>query len=483
MSEKPEKIAVAGATGYVGGHLVPALHEAGFTVRCLARTPEKIAGRNWSFADVARADVFEPESLISALNGIDVAYYLVHSMSTTGDFQESDRVAASNFASASKTAGVQRIIYLGGLGSHNDDLSAHLQSRQEVGKVLGESGIPVTELRASIIIGSGSASFEIIRDLARKLPVMITPKWVNSRCEPIAIDNVITYLVQTLTTPETIDQILEIGGGDVLTYGDMMHKVSEITGHPLLMLKVPVLTPRLSAYWLNLVTSVPMSVAFPLVDGLRNDTVCHDQRIRDWIPQDLISFESAVQKALAEADNVLESRWTEASLQSFSDERTDEGLLLRDIRTVESDLAPEAIFTTVKQIGGETGWYSLGWAWQIRGFFDRLIGGVGMRRGRRDPVDIRIGDVIDFWRVVDFMDNRYIRLQAEMKLPGRAWLEFEVTEFKDSRCKLIQTASFIPSGVPGYLYWYVLYPIHVIIFHQMAHNIVESATQSKIHSK
>lgn len=468
---RSKKIAVAGATGYVGGHLVPALHNAGYHIRCLARTPEKLSGRPWDYAEVVQADVFDLPSLESALSDIDIAFYLIHSMENSSDFTEQDNRAASNFAEMAKHNGVQRIIYLGGLGGDDDTLSRHLQSRQEVGRLLGKTGIPVTELRASVIIGSGSASFEIIRDLAKKLPLMITPRWVNSLCEPISIENVIKYLVGTLETPETVGEVLEIGGGDVLAYSEMLRKVSASLGRPLFMIKVPVLTPRLSAYWLNLVTSVPMQIAYPLVDGLRNDTICHDFRIREWIPQELHSFDTSIRLALAEDEEIVQSRWTEASVQSFSKEIGDSDLIFRDVRTVESEFTVPELFDRVKQIGGETGWYSVDWAWKLRGLLDRIIGGVGMRRGRRDPADMRIGDVIDFWRVVDYEPVRYLRLQAEMKLPGQAWLEFEVMESENSRAKLIQTASFIPSGFLGHLYWYMLYPAHNLIFHTMARNI------------
>lgn len=475
MTNGNQNILVAGATGYVGGHLVPRLLQEGFPVRCMARSPDKLRDRDWQNINIVHGDALKPESLNDALTDIQVAYYLIHSMGKAGDFESKDVKAARNFSRACAENGVERIIYLGGLGNSGDELSSHLKSRQEVGRILGEHGIPVTELRASIIIGAGSSSFEIIRDLVKKLRIMITPKWVNSRCEPIAIRNVITYLVECLTTKETIGETLEIGGGEVFTYGDMMRQVGSLMGKQIIMFSVPVLTPRLSAYWLNLVTTVPMSIAYPLIDGLRNDTVCEDHRIRNWIPIDLKPFKEAVADALNEEELV--ARWTEARRATENYDLPDESKsLLTNKQIVTTKASPESIFHAVERIGGENGWYSIGWAWKLRGLMDRVIGGVGMRRGRRDPEELRAGDPLDFWRVLEIKRDRSLTLMAEMKLPGTAWLDFKISrEGEDT--KFIQTAIFEPSGWFGHIYWYLLLPIHPFIFRTMARNLVKYAEE------
>ncbi|MEJ2635235.1 MAG: SDR family oxidoreductase [Calditrichia bacterium] len=471
------RILVAGASGYVGGRLVPRLIEKGYPVRCLARTPEKLAARNWEGVEVVQGDVFDPASLAAALEGMDIAYYLIHSMSGKGDFEAMDMQAAGNFGTAAAEAGIKRIIYLGGLAKDSDELSAHLRSRQEVGRILAESDVAVTELRASIIIGSGSASFEIIRDLVHKLPVMITPRWVRSKCEPISIRNVIDYLIGCLEEPRTARQVLEIGGGEILTYADMMRQVAEVMGKSLRILSVPVLTPRLSAYWLNIVTSVPMSIAYPLIEGLRNDSVSGDRRIREWIPLDLLPFREAVRRALTvEKEGEIESRWTEASGDANREyEAVGDRKVLRDLREIVTDASPEAVFRIIQRIGGETGWYYADWTWKLRGVADRLIGGVGMRRGRRHPRDLRLGDAVDFWRVDKFIPSRLLRLKAEMKLPGLALLEFQVYRNEQDKTVYRQEAIFYPINLWGTLYWYGMLPAHFFIFRNIADRIVRHA--------
>lgn len=473
-----KKILVAGASGYVGSRLVPRLLEKGFAVRCLARNPEKLKGRSWKGVEIVKGDVLNPDTLFPALQGIEVAYYLVHAMGNAGDFSENDAVSARNFSRAATEAGVQRIIYLGGLGDEEQNLSEHLQSRQEVGAILGETGIPVTELRASIIIGSGSASFEIIRDLVKKLPLMITPRWVNSLCQPVAIRDVVSYLTLVVEEPRTAGEVYDIGGREVLPYADMMRQVAEVMGTRLRILNVPVLTPRLSAYWLNLVTSVPMSIAFPLVEGLRNDTVCRDNRIRELLPIPLTPFKEAVARALnIEKQYGVESRWTEASTYETAESDANHYRLLKDVRVVYTEIAPEKVFRTLQKIGGKTGWYYAGWAWKLRGIFDRMIGGVGMRRGRRHPLDLRVGDTLDFWRVEEFQPEKYLKLRAEMKVPGVAWLEFKVSS-EGGKTVLNQTASFKPASWFGVAYWYAMMPFHFFIFRNMARKIVNIAKKS-----
>ncbi|MFZ0390643.1 MAG: SDR family oxidoreductase [Calditrichia bacterium] len=473
------RILVTGASGYVGGRLVPLLLQEGYPVRCMVRNPAKLSGRSWQQAEITAGDVLKPETLAAALKDIDIAYYLVHSMSGSDDFEEMDIRAAANFAQAAANNRVKRIIYLGGLAKNTADMSPHLRSRQKVGEVLGQTGVPVTELRASIVIGSGSASFEIIRDLVRKLPVMITPKWVNSLCEPIAIRNVLNYLTGCINEPRTVGEILEIGGGEVLSYGEMMRQVAEITGRKLRIISVPVLTPKLSAYWLNLVTTVPMNIAFPLVEGLRNDTICSDHRIREWIPQELLSFRKAVRRALQrEKSGSLDSRWTEAESGSLqATELKLEGRFLQDYRVLLTPESPETVFNKLRQIGGDTGWYYANWLWKLRGGMDRLIGGVGMRRGRRHPTDLRIGDAVDFWRVEAVDPPRYLKLRAEMKLPGTAWLEFNISKNPQGLTQFEQKAVFKPQKVFGKLYWYLTMPFHFFIFRNMAKRITEGNAQ------
>lgn len=468
-------ILVAGATGYVGGLLVPLLVEKGCQVRCMARNPDKLAARDWRSVERIAADVLLPETLSNALKNIDVAYYLIHAMGSKGDFKTKDIQSAKNFAQAAAGAGVKRIIYLGGLGNPDANLSPHLENRHKVGEILRQSGIAVTELRASIIIGSGSASFEIIRDLVKKLPVMLTPRWVQSRAEPIAIQDVLAYLIACLDTPQTVGQVLEIGSSDILTYGGMMQQVAKVMGKRLYMIKVPVLTPHLSAYWLNLMTTVPMSLAFPLVEGLKNDTICLDHRIREWIPRELISFQNAVRLALQ--TDLPRSRWTEASGETGFTESVHRNLF-KDERQFFTDARPCDLFKVIEQIGGETGWYYANRLWKLRGFLDRLVGGVGMRRGRRHPVDLRVGDAVDFWRLEQMVPGKRIKLRAEMKLPGTAWLEFKIGR-REGKTLFRQIATFAPNGWVGSLYWTILKPIHFFVFRNMAKNIVSVAEAQK----
>jgi len=471
-------ILVAGATGYVGSLLVPKLIEKGHNVRCLARNPEKAKSLFPEYVEIVKGDVLSPETLRDGMKGIEVAYYLVHAMGAWGDFKNRDAISASNFGNAAARAGIKRIIYLGGLGKNDDKLSPHLKSRHQTGKLLGISGVPVTELRASIIIGAGSASFEITRDLVKRLPFMVTPKWVNSLCEPIGIDDVLFYLTSCVEEEKTVGQILEIGGGDILTYMDMMRQVGEIMGRRFIALKVPVLTPKLSAYWLNLVTSVPMSLAFPLVEGLKNDTICTDNTIRELIPHKTMKFKDAVTKALEKGKtDFLEARWTQAYVDRGSEpEKRNSYEILRCERLVFSAYTPEKIFHHIKAIGGDKGWYYGNTMLRLRGILDRLMGGIGNRTGRRDPHNLRVGDTVDFWRVEKYEENKYVKLVSEIMLPGMLWLEF-IVENNGEKTVLREIFSFIPDGLIGYIYWYIFLPVHIVIFTNMAKEIVKQCSE------
>jgi uncharacterized protein YbjT (DUF2867 family)/uncharacterized protein YndB with AHSA1/START domain len=469
----PRTVLVTGATGYIGGRLVPRLLEAGFRVRCLARDPARLQGRPWlGQTEVAAGDCLRANTLPSALKGVEVAFYLVHSMAGGRDFEQRDVLAARNFAAAAKAAGVQRIIYLGGLGDPDTALSEHLRSRQETGAVLRETGVPVTEFRAPVIVGSGSLSFEIIRYLTERLPVMICPRWLYTRVQPIAIRNVLDYLVAALDMPESAGRIIEIGGADVLTYGELLRGYAKARG--LKRWLVPVLTPRLSSYWVHLVTPVPAAIARPLIQGLRNDVVLRDDTARRLFPQiQPLDYAAAVRLALANLETGhVETAWSDALASSQGDLApvalaTHEGIILERRQLTVAAPAP-AVFAAFTRLGGTTGWLYLDWAWRLRGLLDRLLGGVGLRRGRRDPQEVRAGDAVDFWRVEAVEPNRLLRLRAEMKVPGRAWLEFRAEPIDGGKSRLSQTAFFAPRGLTGLLYWYLLYPLHAVIFSGLA---------------
>ena len=480
MVDNPtRKILIAGATGYVGGRLLMALEKAGQTVTCLARNPARLQGRLAATTQVVPGDCLDPATLAPALAGVDTAYYLVHSMGSGGDFTDEDRRAAENFATAARTSGVKRIIYLGGLGNPSQGLSSHLASRQEVGAILCDSGVETVEFRASIVIGSGSLSFELVRALVERLPFMICPKWVATLAQPIAIEDLISYLVAAFDLPPGESRVFEIGGPDQVSYGDLMREYARQRGLRRLMVPVPVLTPRLSSLWLGLVTPVYARVGRKLVDSLRNVTVVEDPSALAVFGIRPRSVEEAIRRALANEDReIAATRWSDA-VSSATRDRSWAGVRfgnrIVDSREVSVAVPPEVAFAPIVRIGGAAGWYCGNVLWRLRGFLDLLVGGVGMRRGRRDARTVAVGDTIDFWRVEAYEPNRRLRLAAEMKLPGRAWLEFDVRP-GDAGSLIRQTAIYDPVGLAGLAYWYVLYPLHAIIFGGMLRAIARRAT-------
>jgi uncharacterized protein YbjT (DUF2867 family) len=482
---------VTGATGYIGGRLVPELLAAGYTVRCMARDPGKLADRPWSDdVEVAKADVTEPAALRPALAGCDVAYYLIHSLGTGPSFERRDREAARTFADAAREAGVSRIVYLGGMTSGQEsDLSPHLRSRGEVGGILLRSGVPTAALQAAVIIGSGSASFEMLRYLTERLPAMITPKWVGTRIQPIAVRDVLRYLVGAATLPQTVNRRFDIGGPDVLTYADMMRRYAAVAKlPPRLLVPVPVLTPSLSSHWVGLVTPVPSGLAKPLVQSLRVEVVASEHDIAEYIPDPpggLLPLDRAIELALAHTrEGDVSTSWSSAAIPGTpsdplpSDPHWAGGSLYVDERSSVVDAPPAALWRVIEGIGGTTGWYSLRAAWVARGLMDRLAGGVGLRRGRRDPVHLRPGDALDFWRVEAITPGELLRLRAEMKLPGLAWLELRVGRDGNGRTSYRQRAIFQPHGLAGHAYWRSISPFHGVVFGGMLRNITAAAGQA-----
>jgi len=478
MNVANDRILVTGATGYVGGRLVRPLLARGHRVRCMARRPEHLGGRFPPDVEVVGGDCLDPDSLAGALRGMDRAYYLVHSMGSSGDFVDEDRSAALNFARAAKEAGVDRIIYLGGLGDDDRPLSSHLRSRHETGTMLASAGVPVLELRASIVLGSGSLSFELIRALVERLPVMICPSWVETTAQPIAIDDVISYLLEALELPVEGSRIFEIGGADRTSYGGIMREYARQRGLRRLMIPFPLLTPRLSSLWLGLTTPVYARVGRKLIESLRNPTVVRDDSARQAFTVRPMGLDRAIARAIANEDRAFaETRWTDA-LSSAGRPRTWGGVRLGtrlvDSRERTVPVPTDAAFTPIRTIGGTTGWYFANWLWRLRGAIDLVVGGVGMRRGRRNPQTVAVGDALDFWRVEVFEPGRRLRLAAEMKVPGRAWLEFEVRPTATGSM-IRQTAVFDPAGLAGLAYWYGIYPLHALVFAGMLDGIAARA--------
>ena len=476
-------IFLTGATGYVGGRLLSVLQRYGYRIRCVARRPENLCSRLSETTEVVRGDLLDRASLVEAMRGQDIAYYLVHSMGSSGDFAEEERRCAENFANAALESGIRRIIYLGGLGADAPNPSDHLSSRRQVGDILRQSGVPVIEFRASIVIGSGSVSFEMVRSLVERLPVMITPRWVSVAAQPIAINDLLEYLRLTITLPLDGNRVFEIGGADKVSYGELMREYARLRGLRRVMLPVPALTPHLSSLWLGLVTPLYARVGRKLIDSLRNPSVVTDPSASKTFPIQPMGIRDAIAAAMGNEDQeVAETRWSDA-LSSSGKARTWGGVRfgtrLVDKRSVVVPASPHAAFAPIRRIGGDAGWYFGNWLWRVRGFIDLLVGGIGVRRGRRDPSDMAVGDAVDWWRVERYEPGRMVRFYAEMKLPGRAWLQFEVTPADDGMGAVIhQTAEFDPVGLGGLAYWYALWPAHAAVFRGMIRNIAKAARQS-----
>ncbi len=473
-----KSILLTGATGYIGGRLLKKLEAGPYHLRCMARNPSFLQTRVSGATEVVRGDVFDVDSLKQALKDIDTAFYMVHSMGAASGFEEKDRIAAQNFCIAAHQCGVKRIIYLGGLGDDSGDLSPHLKSRHEVGDILRNSQVPTLELRASIVLGSGSLSFEMIRSLTEKIPVMVMPKWVNVMAQPIGVQDLLSYLEESIHIPLEKSRILEIGGADCLSYAGLMREYANQRGLRRMMIPVPVLTPFLSSLWLGLVTPLYARIGRKLIDSIRHPTVVRDKSAFEYFDIKPMTASEAIAAALRNEDmDFAQTHWFDA-LSSASDQAAGYGGVkmggrLLDNREVFVNVAPDKAFAPIETIGGENGWYAWNILWKIRGIIDLLVGGVGMRRGRPER-SLQAGDSLDFWRVEAVNAPYSLKLYAEMKLPGKAWLEFNVVP-QDKGCVIHQTAIFYPKGLGGLIYWYGIFPVHALIFKQMLKNIAKAA--------
>lgn len=482
-------VLVLGASGYVGGRLVPELLDVGWSVRCMSRSADSLEGIPWSTeVDVVEGDLMDPDSLEAAFSGVDQVVYLVHSLDDAGDFEERELECAENAEAAASSAGVDRIVYLSGLGAETDRLSPHLRSRHAVGAALAGGSPHVTEIRAAVVLGAGSASFEMLRGITEVLPVMVTPKWVNeTRLQPIAVSDILTYLVAAVAAPTADDttahRIVQVGTGEPITYAELIRTYARVAGLRRRLVPVPVLSPGLSAHWVNLITPLPKRLAGALIDSLKNDVVVTDQSARTLDPLVPLSVERAIEAALASIDDLdIPTRWSGVAGRRKSaaskpwDPDWAGGTLYEDVRRRSTDATTAGVQRTVRGIGGERGWYGFGALWGVRGVIDQLVGGVGLRRGRRHPDEIGVGEALDFWRV-DHLDDDLFRLRAEMKLPGEAWLEWSTSTGDDGRTLVVQRARYSPRGLWGRLYWWLLVPFHTVIFPIMLRRIVGAAEQ------
>ena len=473
-------IFVTGATGYIGGRLAPRLIERGYRVRCLARSRAKLLARHWAqneHVEVVEGDASDEAGLAAAMRGCTAAYFLVHSMdAVSSEYRARDQAMAESFGRAAAAAGVQRIIYLGGLGETGPGLSEHLSSRREVETALARGGVPVTVLRAAMIIGSGSASFEILRYLVERLPIMITPKWVSTESQPIAVRDVLFYLIAALETSATTGKTLDIGGPDVWSYARVMREMATALHlHRRLVIPVPVLTPRLSSLWIHLVTPLAASIARPLAEGLRNRVVCRNDEATRLMPHQCLTIRQAMDAAIVNMETgAVETAWSDAGVMP-GDPSWAGGTVFVDRREANVEASSEAAWSTVCSLGGEQGYFAANWLWHLRGIMDRMIGGPGLRRGRRSARELRLGDALDFWRVTEIEAPEHLVLTAEMKLPGVATLSFQVEPDVANRCTIIMTARFRPRGLLGIAYWYAVLPLHGIVFRGMLKGLVRTA--------
>jgi uncharacterized protein YbjT (DUF2867 family) len=479
----PALCLVTGATGYIGGRLVVELLNHGYRVRVLARNPERLKDHAWiNRVEVASGDANDEYALTQAMQGVDVAYYLLHALMSKNDFEIKERKLAEHFVKCSKAAGVGRIVYLGGIIAPSEELSPHMQSRADTGEILRASGIPTIELRAAVVIGSGSASFEMLRYLTERLPIMTVPKWVNVRIQPIAVRDVLRYLIGAAAVDPKVTGAFDIGGPEIYTYKQMMEKYAEAAGlRKRIIIPIPVLTPRLSSGWVGLVTPVPYTLARRLVASLKNEVVARDDSIKALIPDPpggLTPFTRAVELALTKIKEAnVTTRWTDASFPGSPSEPlpTDPnwagGSLYTDVRVAESTDSIETVWRRIESIGGDNGYSTATWAWRLRGIMDKLVGGAGLRRGRRDPNTLLVGDALDFWRVEALERPTLLRLRAEMVMPGLAWLEFSVAPKADGGCTVTQRAIYAPKGLFGHAYWWAVWPMHGLVFPSMVKSV------------
>ena len=471
-------ILVIGSSGYIGSHLIDRLKSSSHKIFASSRNIQVIENRDWSHVNLIYCDLFDSESIHIALKNIDVVFYFVHSMAAGSNFDLLDRDAAHNFRRAVNESSVKQIIYLGGLQPSRDP-SKHLSSRKETGDILRESNVPVTELRAGVVVGAGSAGFEMIRDLVYHLRFMITPKWVRSMTQPIALEDLLEYLTQVIGKKATYNEIFDVAGTSTIRYQDMLKEFANVVDRSLIIFPVPLISPRLSSYWLDFVTAVPKDIAKPLIYGLRNDLIGDNTKIKQIIDFPLMNYTESIKKALEDEQNKkMSSRWTENAI-FFNQYNPENSFFSKDYTVkVETDIKIDNLWSVVSSIGGKHGWYYMNWLWKIRGVLDRLVGGIGLRRGRRHPTQVRIGDTIDFFRVGKIEskpESKSMILLAEMKVPGSAILEFKLNVIDGNTNEFVTTARYHPSGTIGLLYWYILLPVHSVLFKGMARGILKNA--------